>query len=161
MFYINGKLLHAEKSVYKMLPEFGTVVCIVEMRTMCTVRSEAWQCILWNLWDVCISFSWVFCYYLQAINTVCVYIVNVLLAECVIIPYIQSYIYFDNTVLQCDMNSKQMYDMLWCVFCKCDHHCQSALLSLKCTSSLNIFFQCFDTVGWVIRSVKTRPRYDL
>ena len=27
--------------------------------------------------------------------------------------------------------------------------------------SLNPFLQCFDTVGWVIWSVKTRPRYDL
>jgi len=24
-----------------------------------------------------------------------------------------------------------------------------------------IFVQCFDTVGWVIWPVKTRPRYDL
>ena len=24
-----------------------------------------------------------------------------------------------------------------------------------------IFLQCFDTVGWVIWPVKTRPRYDL
>jgi len=27
--------------------------------------------------------------------------------------------------------------------------------------SLNMFLQCFDTVGWVIWSVKTCPRYDL
>jgi len=26
---------------------------------------------------------------------------------------------------------------------------------------LCVFLQCFDTVGWVILSVKTFPRYDL
>ena len=35
----------------------------------------------------------------------------------------------------------------------------SANLSLS--SSIYLFLQCFDTVGWVIWPIKTRPRYDL
>jgi len=32
---------------------------------------------------------------------------------------------------------------------------------LRDFAQITIFLQCFDTVGWVIRPIKTRPRYDL
>ena len=45
--------------------------------------------------------------------------------------------------------------------CMCKYGLHISRLSKVILWQIYIFVQCFDTVGWVIWSVKTRPRYDL
>ena len=48
-----------------------------------------------------------------------------------------------------------------CVICIPLFRCISVFCCIWSSLVLCVFLQCFDTVGWVIWSVKTRPRYDL
>ena len=48
-----------------------------------------------------------------------------------------------------------------CVICIPYFRCILVFCCIWFSLVLCVFLQCFDTVGWVIWSVKTRPRYDL
>jgi len=60
-------------------------------------------------------------------------------------------------------------DSCFCIFCVVLSYCMCCIIvtwwggpgKIEAWSLGHIFLQCFDTVGWVIWSVKTRPRYDL